>query len=188
MGTILKIFISIIRFIWKKLGVPGILFLVILVVVPVGVNSFDRASDDYAYEDQWEVNSYRIDKKEMTEDVKAHFTEWELDEEYGKKCIYQVQVMVTNTGVNPIHIRGSFYGVSVKDEEGYSYFPNVKDYYYEMDEYDRLNTSVIAPRRTMPVYFLFVFDEDDVPEELNFYQEYEGDLLFTIQVPKSEIN
>ena len=66
MGTILKIFISIIRFIWKKLGVPGILFLVILVVVPVGVNSFDRASDDYAYEDQWEVNSYRIDKKEMT--------------------------------------------------------------------------------------------------------------------------
>lgn len=183
MSTVLKLIISIFKFMWKKLGVPGILFLILLVLIPFGVTSFDNASDDYVYEDQWEIGNVTVEQKEKTEDVVAMFSEYELDEEYGKKYIYQVQVMVTNQGVNPLYIDRVFNFLYVEDDSGRMLIGKTKDYYYEMDEYDRLDTTVIAPGRTMPVQILFVFEEDRVPRTLEFFEDYEGDSLFTVDIP-----
>ena len=71
----------------------------------------------------------------------------------------------------------------MEDEDNISRYGEVWEYYYEMDDYDRLNTSVIASGRTMPVNFVFVFNEVDMPKTLYFYDKYEGEEIFSIEVP-----
>lgn len=183
MKTLLTLFISIWRFVWRRVGIAGILFIVLLFSLPIGLALYEDNADNYAYEIQYEVgqaNIYQIDK---TEDVVAHFSEYDLDERNSKKYIYQVNVEVTNVGVNPIYICREFNGFYVENEnDGMESF-KVYDYYYEMDEYDRFDTEVIASARTTTVSFMFVFDEGDIPSRLTFYDEYEGEKLFDLDVP-----
>lgn len=183
MSTVLKLIMKIFKFMWKKLGVAGALFIVILFVVPIGVAMFDDASDDYIYAVQWEIEGTSIEQVEMTEDKTMLFSSYELEENYGKIHMYQVEVMVTNTGVNPIYINRDFNLIHMEDEDNISRYGEVWEYYYEMDDYDRLNTSVIASGRTMPVNFVFVFNEVDMPKTLYFYDKYEGEEIFSIDVP-----
>ena len=86
-------------------------------------------------------------------------------------------------GVNPIYIGREFNGFYVENEKGDMESFKVYDYYYEMDEYDRFDTEVIASARTGSVHFLFCFDEGDVPSKLTFYDSYEGEKLFDIDIP-----
>ncbi|MBR3832944.1 MAG: hypothetical protein IKJ73_01360 [Lachnospiraceae bacterium] len=183
MRLVLKIFLSITKFIWRKIGVAGLLFLVIIFAVPVSFYLYDDNSDEYAYECQYELGQASIVQIERTDMVEAHFSEYELDERYKKKCIYQVTVDVTNVGVNPIYIHREFFRFHVENEDENMESFEVCDYYYEMDEYDRFNTEIIASAKTNKVSFMFAFDEDEVPSSLTFYDEYEGDKIFELDVP-----
>lgn len=183
MKTILTLFISIWRFVWRRLGVGGILFIILIFAVPISFYLYDDNADEYAYESQYEIGQASITQIDKTEAVEAHFSEYDLDERYSKKYIYQVTVDVTNVGVNPIYIDREFYGFYVENEDGDMEAFQVYDYYYEMDKYDRFNTEVIASARTGSVRFLFSFDENDVPSRLTFYDEYEGDKIFELNVP-----
>lgn len=188
MKTLLTIFISIWKFVWRRLGAAGILFIILLFAVPISLSLYEDNADDYVYESQYEIGQTSISHKSVSlisksEAIVAQFSEYELDESYGKKYIYQVNVDVTNVGVNPICIGREFNGFYVENENGNMESFKVYDYYYEMDQYDRFDTEVIASARTGSVRFLFVFDEDDVPSKLTFYDSYEGEKLFELEVP-----
>lgn len=183
MKLVFKIFLSITRFIWRKIGVAGLLFIVLIFAVPVSFYLNDDYSNDYAYESQYEIGETEITQIYKTEVVEAHFSEYDLDERYSKKYIYQVTIDVTNVGVNPIYKNREFFGLYVEDEEGNMEHFKVYDYYYEMDEYDRFDTEVITTGKTSEVILAFSFDENDVPSKLTFYDSYEGEKLFDLNVP-----
>lgn len=188
MKTILTLFISIWRFVWRRLGMAGILLIVLLIVGPIGFALYQDNADDYAYEIQYEVGQASVYYESVSlvgksEAIEAHFSEYDLDERYNKRYIYQVNVDVTNVGVNPICISRDFNGFYVENDAGNMVSFRVFDYYYEMDEYDRLDTEKISSARTNTVRFLFVFDENKVPSKLTFYDGYEGEKLFDIDVP-----
>ncbi len=183
MRLVLKIFLSITKFIWRKIGVAGLLFLVLIFAVPVSFYLYDDNSDEYVYECQYELGQANIVQIERTDMVEAHFSEYDLDERYSKKYIYEVTVDVTNVGVSPIYKNREFSGFHVEDEDENRESFQIYDYYYEMDEYDRFNSEIIASAKTNKVSFLFVFDEDEVPSSLTFYDEYEGDKIFELDVP-----
>lgn len=183
MRIILKAFLSIVRFIWRKIGVAGLLFFVLLFAVPVSLYLYDDNADEYAYETQYEIGQANITQIDKTEVVKAHFSEYDLDERYSPKYIYQVTVDATNVGVNPIYIDREFIGFYVENEAGDMESFRVYDYYYEMDEYDRFNTEIIPSSKTSSVTFLFVFDATEVPSKLTFYDSHEGEKLFDLDVP-----
>ncbi len=188
MRTLLTLFISTIKLVWRKFRAAGILFVVLLIVGPIGFALYQDKADDYAYEIQYEIGRTKITGVSVSlisefEAVEAHFSEYELDETYGKKQMYQVEVEVANVGVNPICISRDFNGFYVENDSGDMVNFNVFDYYYEMDDYDRLDTVQIPSARYNTVCFLFVFDEDDVPSKLTFYDGYEGEKLFDIDIP-----
>lgn len=188
MRTLLTLFISAIKLVWRKFRAAGILFVVLLIVGPIGLALYQDKADDYAYKIQYEVGQASVYHESASllsksEAITAQFSEYELDERYSKKYIYQVNVDVTNVGVNPIYVCRDFNGFYVENDAGNMESFKVFDYYYEMDEYDRLDTEKIASARTHTVRFLFVFDEDDVPSKLTFYDSYEGEKLFDIEVP-----
>ncbi len=183
MKTLLTVFISICKFIWGRLGVAGLLFIVLLIGGPVSFALYEDNADDYAYEIQYEMGQASITQVDKTEAVVAQFSEYQVDESRVKKYIYQVTVDVSNVGVNPICINRDFVGLYVEDDAGNMESFRVYDYYFEMDEYDRFDTEIIASARTNKVHFLFVFDEYSIPSKLTFYDSYEGEKLFDIAVP-----
>lgn len=183
MKTLLTLFISICKFVCGKLGVAGILFIVLLIGGPISFALYEDNADDYAYEIQYEMGQPSITQIDKTEAVLAQFSEYQVDESRIKKYIYQVTVDVTNMGVNPIYINRDFVGLYVENEDANMESFRVYDYYYEMDEYDRFDTEVIASAKNNTVSFLFVFDEYDMPSKLTFYDSYEGEKLFDISVP-----
>ncbi len=183
MKTILTIFISILKFVKRRLGAAGLLFIVLLFAVPISLSMYDDNSDDYAYESQYELGQVSIAQVDKTEAVIAQFSEYEVDESYGKKYIYQVTVDIKNVGVNPIYIGREFNGFYVENGNGDMESFKVYDYYYEMDKYDRFDTEVIASARNSKVNFLFSFDEGDVPNKLTFFDKFEGEKIFDIDVP-----
>lgn len=188
MKTLLKLFISILKLVWRKFRAAGILFVVLLIVGPIGIALYQDKADDYVYEIQYEIGRIEISGVSVSligkfDAVKAYFSEYELDETYGEKQMYQVEVEVANVGVNPICVDRDFNGFYVENDSGDMESFKVYDYYFEMDDYDRLDTVQIPPARYSTVCFLFVFDEDDVPSKLTFYDGYEGEKLFDIEVP-----
>lgn len=184
MRIILKLFISIFKFFKEKMGLVGILFIVLFITGPICFYLYKDNADDYAYKTQYELGAASVSQIEKTDDIVAHFSDYEVDETHHKKYIYQVTVDVTNVSVNPIFINREFGVFFVKNEDDDIEPFEVYDYYYEMDEYDRLDREIIAASKTRQVCFLFSFDEGDVPSKLTFFDEYDGEKIFEVSVPQ----
>lgn len=182
-SSIIKLIVKLFIFVFKKLRIQGVLLLLILMLLPVSLALYNEKSDEYQYEYAWEIVGADIEQVEKTDERCAYFSESQLDENYGKVYLYEINFHIRNTGSNDMRVDYETGSIEIKDDEGHYISKRQAEYYSEMDSHDRISCEAIPSGKTVNVTYYMLIDEGEIPETLHFYKGFDEEEILSLDLP-----
>ena len=138
--------------------------------------------EDYTRKREYDIKPISVEQVEVTDELRELFPEYVLDESYKKKVMYALEIEVVNKDCEGLYSYEYDY-IIVKSPEG-AYYDNTTPEYYTYDvEGSKPYCEVLPPFFAQKVTFYVVMSEEDVPEQLYLYKNYDSEEYVAIDMP-----